>query len=173
MVGPMTTEPETRMYATSVLLTSAALLGMLANTARAEPAPARRSPLSPPTAPMLDVRRLMTQAEFRRAGLVKLDEAELVALNAWFEKRTLELLKEKQVRAGCNPPIESHLDGEFQGWDGDTVFKLRNGQIWKQASYSYIYHYSFSPGILIYQSGGACKLKVDGVDEGVAIERLK
>lgn len=26
--------------------------------------------------------------------------------------------------------IESRIDGTFEGWDGDTVFKLINGQIW-------------------------------------------
>src|SRR5215470_10845678 len=29
--------------------------------------------------------------------------------------------------------VESHIDGLFTGWHGHTVFKLDNGQEWKQA----------------------------------------
>jgi hypothetical protein len=28
--------------------------------------------------------------------------------------------------------IVANIIGEFKGWDGDTVFKLSNGQVWKQ-----------------------------------------
>ena len=33
--------------------------------------------------------------------------------------------------------IESQIDGEFEGWEGETVFVLTNGQIWQQSSYDY------------------------------------
>lgn len=26
---------------------------------------------------------------------------------------------------------ESHIDGEFKGWAGDTVYTITNGQVWK------------------------------------------
>jgi biotin carboxyl carrier protein len=29
--------------------------------------------------------------------------------------------------------VVSHIVGEFNGWNGNTVFKLANGQVWKQA----------------------------------------
>ena len=38
--------------------------------------------------------------------------------------------------AGGANVIESRIDGEFTGWSGDTIFKLRNGQIWQQSSYA-------------------------------------
>jgi hypothetical protein len=46
--------------------------------------------------------------------------------------------------------IESSIDGEFKGWDGSTIFKLSNGQIWQQSSYAYMYHYAYNPPVLIY-----------------------
>lgn len=69
--------------------------------------------------------------------------------------------------------IESYIDGTFEGWDGDTLFKLRNGQIWEQASYSYIYHYAYSPEVLIYSTSGGYKMVVDGVSETIYVRRLK
>ena len=37
--------------------------------------------------------------------------------------------------------IESKIDGEFEGWSGETLFKFANGQIWQQVTYNYTYHY--------------------------------
>lgn len=70
--------------------------------------------------------------------------------------------------------IESNIEGDFEGWEGETVFKLTNGQIWQQVDYAYSYHYAFRPSVLIYQSrSGGWKMKVDGVDHVVGVERLR
>jgi len=49
--------------------------------------------------------------------------------------------------AGFTSPdyIESQIDGDFEGWEGDTIIKLMNGQIWQQTEYYYYYTYSFMP----------------------------
>ena len=69
--------------------------------------------------------------------------------------------------------IESKIDGNFNGWDGDTIFVLVNGQIWQQDSYSYTYHYSYRPNVIIYPSGGRYKMHVEGVDKDIYVKRLK
>ena len=69
--------------------------------------------------------------------------------------------------------IESRIDGTFEGWDGDTVFKLINGQIWQQTQYSYTYHYAYRPEVLIYRSGSGYKMKVDGVNQEIGVKRIK
>jgi hypothetical protein len=69
--------------------------------------------------------------------------------------------------------IESQIDGEFSGWDGETIFKLRNGQIWQQSSYAYMYRYAYAPKVLIYRSGGGYKMKVDGINTEIAVRRLR
>lgn len=38
-----------------------------------------------------------------------------------------------QRRSSCSPAIESAISGEIEGWSGETIFKLDNGQIWQQA----------------------------------------
>lgn len=69
--------------------------------------------------------------------------------------------------------IETEIDGEFEGWEGETIVKLMNGQIWQQSEYHYEYHYAYSPKVLIYPSGGGWKMKVEETDEAVGVRRLK
>jgi hypothetical protein len=72
-----------------------------------------------------------------------------------------------------NDLIESQIDGDFEGWEGETIVKLMNGQIWQQSEYYYHYHYAFMPEVLIYKSGGFWKMRVEGVDKAVGVTRLK
>ena len=69
--------------------------------------------------------------------------------------------------------IETQIDGEFEGWEGETVVKLMNGQVWIQIEYHYEYHYAYMPNVLIYQSGGVWKMKVEGTNKAVGVERLR
>ena len=68
--------------------------------------------------------------------------------------------------------IESKIDGEFEGWDGDTIFQLTNGQVWQQSSYNYHYHYAYRPDVLIYSTGSGYKMMVEGVDRTISVIRL-
>ena len=77
------------------------------------------------------------------------------------------------TRQQTDAVIESQIEGEFQGWDGDTIFKLTNGQIWQQSSYAYTYSYKYRPKIIIFKSGGGFKLQVEGVDQRISVIRLK
>jgi hypothetical protein len=69
--------------------------------------------------------------------------------------------------------IESKIDGNFEGWEGETVVKLTNGQVWIQTEYYYGYHYAYMPDVLIYQSHGVWKMIVDGIDKAVRVEQLR
>ncbi len=69
--------------------------------------------------------------------------------------------------------FESRIAGVFEGWSGDTVFRLRNGQVWQQSSDSVARHHAEMPGVLIYRSGIGYKMKVDGVDQTISVKRLK
>lgn len=73
----------------------------------------------------------------------------------------------------CTPAIESTIAGEFQGWDGETIFKLDNGQIWQQAEYDYMYSYSYRPEVTIYQTSSGCRMKVEDEEETVLVRRIK
>ena len=73
----------------------------------------------------------------------------------------------------CTPAIESAISGEFNGWEGETIFKLNNGQIWQQAEYDYMYSYSYSPDVTIYSTKSGCRMKIEDEDETILVKRLK
>lgn len=68
--------------------------------------------------------------------------------------------------------VESSVDGDFEGWDGDTVVVLNNGQVWRQAEYYYEYYYSYCPKVKVFDIRGGYYMLVEGIDELVLVERL-
>ena len=58
--------------------------------------------------------------------------------------------------------IESNIEGDFEGWDGDKVYNLLNGQVWKQDEYIYEYVYTYQPDVVIYEIDGVCIMCVEG-----------
>jgi hypothetical protein len=76
-------------------------------------------------------------------------------------------------QGSCVPAIESAITGEVHGWDGETIFKLDNGQIWQQAEYDYTYFYEYHPDVTIYQTSGGCRMKVEDEDETIIVKRIK
>lgn len=69
--------------------------------------------------------------------------------------------------------VESYIVNDFNGWDGDTIFELKNGQKWKQSEYAYTYHYAYRPKAIIYNSGFGYKIKVDGLTETISVNRIR
>ncbi len=133
----------------------------------------------------LSVKGLMTDAEFRQSGLHKLGAAELVALDQWltgYTQTVIHLAREqKPARSTALVPsptrtpavIESCIDGEFNGWEGETIFKLCNGQIWQQAEYAYMFSYQYRPDVVIYQTSEGYRMKVEDEDETILVKRLR
>jgi hypothetical protein len=132
----------------------------------------RANPFTP------SVESLMSAAEFQQAGLQKLSPNELVALNRWLAKFANTIAAAVGQTAGpgtVGTPdvVESHIDGDFEGWSGDTTFKLDNGQIWQQAGYGYSYHYAYHPSVTIRRTGTSYRMKIEGTVDSVAVKRLK
>jgi hypothetical protein len=126
------------------------------------------------SAPQL--RQLMSATEFREAGLDKLNADELAKLDAWllsYGRAVWQIASATSAQSSASATIESRIDGDFNGWEGETIFKLQNGQIWQQASYAYRYHYAYAPKVLIYSSGSGYMMRVDGIDQAIAVKRLK
>ncbi len=128
------------------------------------------------------VEERMTAAEFKAAGLDKLSEQELAALNAWMAK---ELGKAAPAPAAdtrglvmrdSGGPIVSTIPGEFRGWGGKGQrFTLANGQVWEVVDVASRLvvtlenpTVSISPGAL-----GAWYMKVEGYNARVGVRRIK
>jgi len=71
-----------------------------------------------------------------------------------------------QVRR-ANNVIESRIDGEFKGWEGESIYRLVNGQRWQQSSYKYQYKYAYMPIVIIYQARSGYKILVAGTTANV------
>ena len=84
------------------------------------------------------IEKLMSPDEFSGSGLDKLSPEELKALDAWLLRYTAGeavIIRETtpEVReAAKETEITTRITGNFTGWSGETVFRLENGQIWRQ-----------------------------------------
>src|SRR5688500_9081354 len=96
----------------------------------------------------MKIQELLSRTALQEAGLHKLSPQQLSALNRWLADYTMRAIRiaagksVPEVTSEAKPPgeaIESHIDGSFQGWSGETVFKLENGQYWQQTDYDYEY----------------------------------
>lgn len=123
---------------------------------------------------VLQIKELMTPSEFKSCGLEKLSREELARLDTWLQLYTLRVVQvlTREVSPSTPDIVESRIEGTFTGWDGDTIFKLENGQIWQQSSYAYTYHYAYRPEVLIYKTDSRYKMKVEDVDETIYVKRL-
>ncbi|MGE5624102.1 MAG: hypothetical protein ACM3ZT_00985 [Bacillota bacterium] len=139
-----------------------------------------------------DVLKAMSVSDFRASGLDKLSDAQVKALNAWFQnyerQHACPPSAGAAVTAGQAPavaasasdatdsfPLVAHMVGKFTGWNGTTDFALDNGQVWEQVDDS-----QFSAGAVmnprITISRGLMNsyyLSVEGVRETVLVKRIK
>jgi hypothetical protein len=124
----------------------------------------------------------MSQAEQRAAGLDRLSPEELKFLNEWLRTHGAGT---PQVVSPSGQPVfypdtsardvvEAHIEGVFTGWRGKSLFKLDNGQEWRQAeSGAYDAGKFDNPVVhikpmllgswLMYVEGCACSVRVQRV----------
>lgn len=125
----------------------------------------------------------MSQAELRASGLDRLSPEELKYLNEWL--RTHGAGNPQVVTptgqpvfypdSGARDTVESHIVGQFTGWHGKTVFKLDNGQEWRQAeSGAYDAGKYEDPVVRIKPMLlGSWLMYVDGCGCSVRVQRIK
>jgi len=132
----------------------------------------------------LTIGQVMTPEELKETGVSGLTSPQRQALDVWLNRYTKKLLQfttrraveeapNPMVQSNCSPAIETTISGDFEGWTGETIFKLDNGQIWEQAEYEYTYSYSYRPEVTIYQTRGGCRMKVEDEDETILVRRIK
>ncbi len=69
--------------------------------------------------------------------------------------------------------FESRIEGEFNGWDGNTIVKLANGQIWEQVDYHYEYRYAYRPKVLVYKTGNIHRMQVERTRKPVRVRPIR
>ena len=85
----------------------------------------------------------------------------------------VQLVSSKKQAGGAVTSMEGQVDGEFNGFEGETIIKLTNGQIWEQSEYHYHYHYAYMPRVVIFKSSSGYKIQVDGIEKSIGVVRLK
>jgi hypothetical protein len=71
--------------------------------------------------------------------------------------------------------IETRIIGDFDGWSGNTRFRLENGQIWRQNEPdTFIVRTKKNPKVTIRRSMfGSYLLKIEGYNSSVKVERVE
>ncbi len=137
----------------------------------------------------------MSGKEFTTAGLDKLSQAELDALNNWIRRHSVATLESPragtasaetaavaQDRRGMKSEkeeerttITSRIVGNFSGWDGQTVFKLENGMIWLQADKDKFYTEELENPVVLIKPGmfGTWKLYIEDFGSHCKVKRIQ
>ena len=142
------------------------------------------------------VEERMTGKEFKETGLHKLSDEELNALNDWLRGHSVATLDNAIVRsdqpasaAGDSladtrgfegskvdtNTIVSRLVGEFDGWDGETIFTLENGMIWKQNETDIFSIRTLVNPVVTIEAGmwSSWRLSVEEYNKSVKVERIQ
>lgn len=170
--------------------------------------------------PKKDVRDVISQEQFTKAGLDKLTSNELQELSgALYGWQALELpksdpvtasgsdsaapavtessvvkdpkpvvtarqeqefgrevIKEKQetLNKKSEPKeIVTSIQGEFKGWSGNTVFRLENGQVWRQSDKSKFHVREMDPKVEIEKGFlGTYFLSIEGYGARCKVKRV-
>ncbi|EAQ96410.1 hypothetical protein [Congregibacter litoralis] len=124
-------------------------------------------------------KKLMTVEEFENTGLDKLSGKELDALTEWLIQYTAGdaqvLQATSEVReAKKNYEVRSRIVGDFSGWTGKTIFRLENGQVWKQRlSGRYPYRGPANPEVIINKNwAGFFKMTLVDVDKSIGVTQV-
>lgn len=144
-----------------------ALVALPSTTAFAQHAPKGPAPIN----------ALMSAADRQATGIDTLTPAQVAALSAWLDNYRVaaEWLAVTQAQGEdmvepAEELIKTEIDGDFDGWVGDTVFRLQNGQVWQQIGPSAKYLFARSPRVTIART---YQMQVDGVTVELPVRRVR
>lgn len=135
------------------------------------PAPAQSQPQTQARAAQTDDEtEATTQAQTAPSGLIGGSGAGAISTTEeGFGLESVKGAQDKDIKS-----IQSRFDGEFTGWDGDTVFPLKNGQVWQQIESGRMGWKATDPMITIKRGFmGSYQLSVEGVNKKVRVKRIK
>jgi hypothetical protein len=67
---------------------------------------------------------------------------------------------------------ESELEGNCKGWDGNTTFKLCNGEVWEQSAFRCRSLHLACPGVRVWRLGDASYLEIEGTRELLPVTQM-
>ncbi len=125
----------------------------------------------------------MTDDEFHASGLHRLSAGELNYLNQWLspEESKVEAASFGEEQLPAQPPdpenedaeIVTRISGGFAGWDGRTIFRLENAQIWQQRQAGKYHYRADSPEVILKRGNFGYYLKIVNTGRQIPVKRLK
>ncbi|MHA0940070.1 hypothetical protein, partial [Enterobacter kobei] len=67
---------------------------------------------------------------------------------------------------------KTKIDGDFEGFDDEVLFRFVDGTYWIQAQYMYWYHYAYRPDVNLLRANGRFYLQIDGKDKVVPVRQI-
>lgn len=125
------------------------------------------------------IEKLMTHEQFQQAGLKKLSAKEVAELNKWLTSYTANeapqlMQTSTSVRQAEQAVNASQIDGGFKGWTGNTVFRLKNGQVWRQRIGGRYWYKAQNPAVEIEKNVmGFYQMKVVATGKAVGVSRVR
>lgn len=146
-------------------------------------------PLAASSEEFAGLAKTMSAEDYARSGLAKLSKSERAALDDWFRRFQAGELEEARTEAvvaaveGARSEIravqaaeriEARIVGVFTGWSGKTVFRLDNGQVWRQRlPGKYQHRADPNPSVVISRNAlGFYVLTVTESDRRTGVERV-
>ncbi|MCG8414422.1 MAG: hypothetical protein MI746_09420 [Pseudomonadales bacterium] len=126
-----------------------------------------------------DIRTLMTEEEFAASGIGRLTEQEIEAINRWLVRYTVQdaeamLENSPAVIEADNEAIRSSIDGQFNGWNGPTVFRLKNGQVWETRSARTYSYSAIDPEVEITKNWmGIFRMRILETGQAINVRRVE
>lgn len=126
-----------------------------------------------------DIRTLMTEEEFAAAGIGRLSDQEIEAINRWLVRYTAQDAEEMlesspAVIEADNEAIRSSIDGQFNGWNGPTTFRLKNGQIWETRSTRTYSYSALDPEVEITKNWmGIFRMRILETGQAINVRRVQ
>lgn len=125
------------------------------------------------------IQSLMSEEEYHAAGLNKLNDQEVNALNQWLIRYTAQdakvlITNNETLKKEAKREFETRIVGSFNGWDGNTQFVLENGEVWEQRQSGKWRAKLENPGVKIYTNFfGNYNMKILETGRVVGVRRIK
>ena len=68
--------------------------------------------------------------------------------------------------------LETWIEGEFNGWDGEAVYTLVTGSAWQLTRYRYAYRDKCRPKAKLWKDGPKHLLEIEGMGEPLEVGRV-
>jgi len=68
--------------------------------------------------------------------------------------------------------VDSYITGDFEGWDGDSVYELDDGSRWELVAYQYLYAFRYQPHAIVWRDGSHYYLEIENMADRPEVREI-